>query len=98
MAAAVRQQFAGVPRAASNSGCLAARPFGPTAPSRDLPVVLTRLLQGDAQLEVEQRGSTAEGFGKGHRIPLSFGEALRRMAAGDASLYLTTQVGGMGEV
>ncbi len=43
---------------------------------------------------MEQRRSAGEGFGKGHRVPLSFGETLRRMAAGDASLYLTTQVGG----
>lgn len=45
---------------------------------------------------MEQRRRAGEGFGKGHRIPLRFGEALRRMAAGDASLYLTTQVGGGG--
>jgi hypothetical protein len=48
---------------------------------------------GGAQLEVEQQRAVGEGFGKGHRIPLAFGEVLRRMAAGDASLYLTTQVG-----
>ncbi|PRW60895.1 ion channel [Chlorella sorokiniana] len=50
---------------------------------------------GGAQLEVEQQRAVGEGFGKGHRIPLAFGEVLRRMAAGDASLYLTTQAVGM---
>lgn len=49
------------------------------------------LEQGAAQVQVEQRGSAGEGFGKGRKIELSFGEALRRMAGGDASLYLTTQ-------
>lgn len=80
--------------------CLACPPILAPQPDRGHSLSLSpkRLLQGDAQLEVEQRGSTAEGFGKGHRIPLSFGEALRRMAAGDASLYLTTQVGDVGEV
>lgn len=43
-------------------------------------------------MEVERRGSAAEGFGKGDtRVPMTFGEVLRRAAAGDASLYLTTQ-------
>lgn len=59
----------------------------PSAANRPLAV------QGEAELEVEQRRSAGEGFGKGHRIPLAFGEALRRMAGGDASLYITTQVG-----
>ncbi|KAL4437367.1 hypothetical protein ABPG75_004506 [Micractinium tetrahymenae] len=48
---------------------------------------------GEARVEMEQRGSAAEGFGKGPdmRVLLTFGEVLRRGAAGDASLYLTTQ-------
>lgn len=48
-------------------------------------------MQGAAQVQVEQRGGAEEVFGKGRKIELSFGEALRRMGAGDASLYLTTQ-------
>ncbi|KAL4429824.1 hypothetical protein ABPG77_010941 [Micractinium sp. CCAP 211/92] len=48
---------------------------------------------GDARVEVERRSSSADGFGKGAdtRVHMTFGEALRRAAAGDASLYLTTQ-------
>lgn len=57
---------------------------------------LALALQGVAQLQVEQRGSEAEGFGKGHKVPLPFGEMLRRMAGGDTSLYLTTQSVEMG--
>ena len=62
-----------------------AEPRLPTAPPRP------SLPQGSAELRVEQRGG-GEGFGKGHKVALPFGEALARMAAGDASLYLTTQV------
>lgn len=43
-------------------------------------------------LEVEERESQAEGYGKGTpKLRMSFGECLRRMASGDTSLYLTTQ-------
>lgn len=63
-------------------------------PLASLLPLLVSALQGMAQLEVEQRGSEAEGFGKGRRIPLRFGEAVARMARGDASLYLTTQAVG----
>lgn len=48
-------------------------------------------VQGDVVLEVEERKSTSEGFGKGRKVRMTFGECLRRMAAGDATLYLTTQ-------
>ena len=50
--------------------------------------------QGGAAVEVEQRGSGTDGFGRGPdtHVPLPFGAVVRRCAAGDASLYLTTQV------
>ncbi len=63
---------------------------------RPSPERATLTSQGDARVEVERRSSSADGFGKGAdtRVHMTFGEALRRAAAGDASLYLTTQASG----
>jgi hypothetical protein len=46
---------------------------------------------GEAPLRVEKREGTNEGFGKGKKVPISFGEFLQRMDQGDDTLYLTTQ-------
>jgi hypothetical protein len=50
-------------------------------------------LQGDTVLQVEQRGSEGQAFGKGDasKATLTLAAALARMAAGDTSLYITTQ-------
>ena len=48
-------------------------------------------LQGSAQVQVEQRGSEREGFGKGRKVGMPFRQALQRLAGGDTNLYLTTQ-------
>lgn len=63
---------------------------------RPSPERATLTSQGDARVEVERRSSSADGFGKGAdtRVHMTFGQALRRAAAGDASLYLTTQARG----
>ena len=56
------------------------------------PRFSSRALQGSAVVEVEERTSAAEGYGKGTpKLRMSFAECLRRMGAGDTSLYLTTQ-------
>jgi hypothetical protein len=58
----------------------------PQSPHRQLLSV-----QGASQLEVEERKSRAEGYGKGKKTSMSFAECLRRLADGDTTLYLTTQ-------
>ncbi|KAI3427056.1 hypothetical protein D9Q98_006996 [Chlorella vulgaris] len=48
---------------------------------------------GDTVLQVEQRGGEGQAFGKGDasKATLTLAAALARMAAGDTSLYITTQ-------
>ncbi|GAB4814761.1 hypothetical protein N2152v2_001807 [Parachlorella kessleri] len=52
---------------------------------------------GNAKLEVEERHSEEDGYGKGRKTRMTFGECLRRLAAGDSTLYLTTQQVAIGE-
>ena len=40
---------------------------------------------------MEKREGVKEGFGRGRKQRMRFGELLDRLAAGDDSLYLTTQ-------
>ncbi|EIE26943.1 Clavaminate synthase-like protein [Coccomyxa subellipsoidea C-169] len=47
--------------------------------------------QGDALVEVEHREGSKGRFGEGCRKQMRFGEFLERLAAGDDTLYLTTQ-------
>lgn len=92
-AAAVRARWAwlGSEHQAGSVCCLACSSL-PASHLPPAPMHRCHQPQGGARVEVEQRGGGAgEGFGKGHKAALSFGEALRRMAAGDSSLYLTTQ-------
>ena len=63
----------------------------PSAAAHRLPSAAFLGLQGSARVQVEQRGSEGEGFGKGRKVAMSFRQALQRMAGGDTSLYLTTQ-------
>lgn len=57
--------------------------------------VLTRYMwQGDALVEVEHRGGSKGRFGEGRRKQMRFGKFLERLAAGDDTLYLTTQEAG----
>ncbi len=46
--------------------------------------------QGDAVVDVEQR-SGQQGFGRGTKTSMTFREFVKRAAAGDASVYLSTQ-------
>ena len=58
--------------------------------SAALPLRLPQL-QGAARVSVEQRATATEGFGQGRKVQMSFGEFVRRVAAGEELLYLSTQ-------
>ena len=47
--------------------------------------------QGSAEVLVEQRGGQTEGFGKGRKIHMSFGQLVDQLHIGSTLLYLTTQ-------
>jgi hypothetical protein len=47
--------------------------------------------QGNAMVEVEHREDSKRGYGKGQKMRMSFGNFLERLAAGDDTVYLTTQ-------
>ncbi|KAK9821569.1 hypothetical protein WJX81_005489 [Elliptochloris bilobata] len=51
---------------------------------------------GAARVSVERRGVPSEGFGHGKKVQMAFGEFVRRAAAGDELLYLTTQQAAVG--
>ncbi|KAF8072806.1 jmj4 [Scenedesmus sp. PABB004] len=51
---------------------------------------------GDARVMVERRGSAAEAFGQGVKVPMLFGDLVRALQAGDTGLYLSTQEVGVG--
>jgi hypothetical protein len=42
-------------------------------------------------VQVEFRSGAGEGYGKGRKREMRFGELVDRLAAGDSDLYLTTQ-------
>ena len=46
---------------------------------------------GGRRVSVELRGSTAEPFGRGNRVEMSFASLLQTLASGDTSHYMTTQ-------
>lgn len=48
-------------------------------------------MQGGADVSVERRGGPAEGYGRGDKVRMPFGDFVRRAAAGDERLYLTAQ-------
>lgn len=47
--------------------------------------------QGDQTVQIEYRAGGKDGYGKGQRKPMRFGDFLDRLDAGDDKLYLTTQ-------
>ena len=49
------------------------------------------LCQGSAEVLVEQRGSVKEGFGKGRKVHMTFGQLVDELCQSSDSLYLTTQ-------
>ena len=46
--------------------------------------------QSTAQLLIEQRASSGS-FGKGRKMPMSFGKFCKQLQGGDESLYLSSQ-------
>lgn len=53
--------------------------------------VMNMLCQGSAEVLVEQRGGTKEGFGKGRKVHMTFGQLIEQLRQGSDALYLTTQ-------
>ena len=47
--------------------------------------------QGQAEVDVEFRGSSGGSFGHGKKKAMRFGDFLRQLEAGKEDLYLTTQ-------
>ena len=47
--------------------------------------------QGSASVQVEQRRTSNDSFGRGIKVCMSFDELVWRVAGGDDSVYLTTQ-------
>lgn len=54
-------------------------------------MVFLPVSQGKAIVQVESRDDNNDTFGRGRRSPIPFGEVVRRLAAGDTTLYLTSQ-------
>jgi hypothetical protein len=50
-----------------------------------------RRAAGGCRVRVELRGSSAESFGRGNRVEMSFAELLQKIERGDTSHYMTTQ-------
>ena len=46
---------------------------------------------GDCVVQVEQRAAGESGFGHGNKVRMKFRQFVRRIAAGDSDLYITTQ-------
>lgn len=53
--------------------------------------VMNMLCQGSAEVLVEQRGGVKEGFGKGRKVHMTFGQLIEQLRQSSDSLYLTTQ-------
>ena len=48
-------------------------------------------MQSRAKLLIEQRAASTDSFGKGKKVPMSFGDFCKRLQEGDDSLYLSSQ-------
>lgn len=60
-----------------------------TLPARPRP--LSHPLQGSSPLQVEKRDGPGGSYGQGRKQSMTLAQFLQRMAAGDDTLYLTTQ-------
>ena len=47
--------------------------------------------QGASKVLVEQKLKSSEGFGKGRKVHMTFGQLVQQLHKGNNSLYLTTQ-------
>jgi len=47
--------------------------------------------QGASKVLVEQKLESSEGFGKGRKVHMTFGQLVQQLHKGNDSLYLTTQ-------
>jgi hypothetical protein len=64
----------------------------------NLPSIWSQMLikfvvfaQGDRTVQIEYRAGSKDGYGKGQRKPMRFGDFVDLLDAGDDKLYLTTQ-------
>lgn len=60
-----------------------------TLPVRPRP--LSHPLQGSSPLQIEKRDGPGSSYGQGRKQSMTLAQFLQRMAAGDDTLYLTTQ-------
>lgn len=60
-----------------------------TLPARPRP--LSHPLQGSSPLQIEKRDGPGGSYGQGRKQSMTLAQFLQRMAAGDDTLYLTTQ-------